>query len=225
MHEHNSVPYNKLAAFDMDGTLLDGRLIEAVSKKFGLYDQINSIQLDSSLLGYMKTMKIAQILKGLEEQDLITALNSLPLMNNCQNILSLLRKNGYILGIITDSYNTVAKYLANKLNVDFFAGNDLIVSEGLISGEINMPLGWEKINCTCKNSVCKRYHLEYYAKKYNIKNENTLAIGDTKGDLCMINHAGMGIVYMPKDKYVNNWKNLINVPNLLDILKFVKIDI
>ncbi len=225
MREHNSVPYNKLAAFDMDGTLLDGRLIEAVSKKFGLYDQIKSIQLDSSLLGYMKTMKIAQILKGLEEQDLITALNSLPLMNNCQNILSLLRKNGYILGIITDSYNTVAKCLANKLNVDFFAGNDLIVSEGLISGEINMPLGWEKINCTCKNSVCKRYHLEYYAKKYNIKNENTLAIGDTKGDLCMINHAGMGIAYMPKDKYVDNWKNLINVPNLLDILKFVKINI
>ena len=87
MHEPNNISHIKLAAFDMDGTLLDGRLIEAVSKKFGLYDQIKSIQLDSSLLGYIKTVKIAQILKGLEEEDLIIALNSLPLMNNCQNIL------------------------------------------------------------------------------------------------------------------------------------------
>ncbi|HXT82804.1 MAG TPA: HAD family phosphatase [Verrucomicrobiae bacterium] len=224
MHEPNNISHIKLAAFDMDGTLLDGRLIEAVSKKFGLYDQIKSIQLDSSLLGYIKTVKIAQILKGLEEEDLIIALNSLPLMNNCQNILSLLKKNGYILGIITDSYNIVAKYLANKLNMDFFAGNDLIITEGFISGEINMPRGWEKINCFCKNSVCKRYHLEFYAKKYNIKNENTIAIGDTKGDLCMLGHAGTGIAFMPKDKQVDNWKNLINVPNLLDILKFIKID-
>ncbi len=221
---YNDISYNKLAAFDMDGTLLDGRLIEAVSNKFGLYDQIKSIQRNPSIMGYEKTTKIAYLLKGIEEKELIIALNSLPLMNNCKKIISLLRRNGYILGIITDSYNTVAKYLANKLNMDFFAGNDLTVSEGLITGEINMPLGWEKINCTCKNSVCKRYHLEFYSKKYNIKKENTLAIGDTKGDLCMITSAGTGISYMPKDNYVDNWKNLISKPDLLDILKFVNID-
>ena len=48
----------KLAVFDMDGTLIDGRLIEVISKKFGIYDEIKQIQSDSSISGYIKTQQI-----------------------------------------------------------------------------------------------------------------------------------------------------------------------
>jgi phosphoserine phosphatase len=149
----------KLACFDMDGTIIDGRLVEVISKKFGLYDQIKQIQNDSSIFGYIKTQKIASILKGIDEKELVIAIDSISLMKNCQNIINLLKKNNYKIGIITDSYTIAAKILVNKLGLDFVAANDLQISGGLITGEVRMPLGWEKINCNCKISVCKRYHL------------------------------------------------------------------
>jgi phosphoserine phosphatase len=211
----------KLAVFDMDGTVIDGRLIEVISKKFGIYDEIKQIQSDSSIFGYVKTQKIASILKGIDEREIIFALESIPLMKNCHEIISLLKKNGYKLGIITDSYSIAAKILVNKLSLDFFAANDLKISGGIITGKINMPLGWEKINCYCKISVCKRYHMEFYAKKYDVDIKNTIAIGDTKGDICMINHAGTGIAFMPKDDYIGKSKNIIRRPDLFDIMDYI----
>jgi phosphoserine phosphatase len=214
----------KLACFDMDGTIIDGRLVEVISKKFGLYDQIKQIQNDSTIFGYIKTQKIASILKGIDEKELEIAIDSISLMKNCQNVINLLKKNNYRIGIITDSYTIAAKILVNKLGLDFVAANDLQISGGLITGEVRMPLGWEKINCNCKISVCKRYHLEMYARKYGIDIKNTVAIGDTKGDICMVNNAGIGIAFMPKDDYIGKHKNLINRPDLMDMLDYVKIE-
>lgn len=214
----------KLACFDMDGTIIDGRLVEVISKKFGLYDQIKQIQIDSTIFGYIKTQKIASILKGIDEKELEIAIDSISLMKNCQNVINLLKKNNYKIGIITDSYTIAAKILVNKLGLDFVAANDLQISGGLITGEVRMPLGWEKINCNCKISVCKRYHLEMYARKYGIDIKNTVAIGDTRGDICMVNNAGIGIAFMPKDDCIGKHKNLINRPDLMDMLDYVKIE-
>ena len=214
----------KLACFDMDGTIIDGRLVEVISKKFGLYDQIKRIQNDSSIFGYIKTQKIASILKGIDGKELVIAIDSISLMKNCQRIINLLKKNNYKIGIITDSYTIAAKILANKLGLDFVAANDLQISGGLITGEVRMPLGWDKINCYCKISVCKRYHLEMYAKKYGIDIKNTVAIGDTRGDICMVNNAGIGIAFMPKDDCIGKHKNLIYRPDLMDMLDYVKIE-
>jgi phosphoserine phosphatase len=214
----------KLACFDMDGTIIDGRLVEVISKKFGLYDQIKRIQNDSTIFGYIKTQKIASILKGIDEKELVIAIDSISLMKNCQNIINLLKKNNYKIGIITDSYTIAAKILVNKLGLDFVAANDLQISGGLITGEVRMPLGWEKINCNCKISVCKRYHLEMYARKYGIDIKNTVAIGDTRGDICMVNNAGIGIAFMPKDDCIGKHKNLINRPDLMDMLDYIRIE-
>jgi phosphoserine phosphatase len=214
----------KLACFDMDGTIIDGRLVEVISKKFGLYDQIKRIQNDSSIFGYIKTQKIASILKGIDEKELVIAIDSISLMKNCQNIINLLKQNNYKIGIITDSYTIVAKILVNKLGLDFVAANDLQISGGLITGEVRMPLGWDKINCNCKISVCKRYHLEMYARKYGIDIKNTVAIGDTRGDICMVNSAGIGIAFMPKDDCIGKHKNLIIRPDLMDMLDYIRIE-
>lgn len=213
---------SKLAVFDMDGTIIDGRLIDALSTKFGLYDQIKPIQADPSIFGFIKTQKIASLLKGIDEKEIIFALESIPIMNNFQNSVSALKESGYKIGIITDSYSIAANTLANNYDLDFYAANDLIANSGLVTGEVCMPLGWDKINCFCKNSVCKRYHLETYANKYGVDAKDTVAIGDTRGDLCMVTHAGIGIAFMPKDDYINKCKYIINRPNISDIFNFIK---
>jgi phosphoserine phosphatase len=211
-----------LAVFDMDGTLIDGRLIEVLSKKFGLYNRVKQIQSDESISGYVKTKKIAAVLRGIEEREIAVALESIPLAKNSKEVISLLKKKGFKIGIITDSYGIAAQALVNNLALDFFYANELRVDNGLITGEINMPLGWDKIGCFCKNSVCKRYHMEMHAKKHCVDMKNTIAVGDTKGDLCMIRRAGIGVAYMPKDKYINEIINQITIPDMIGVLDFIE---
>lgn len=211
----------KLAVFDMDGTLIDGRVIFSLSEKLGFSDKVKQIQA-WDLPGYLKTGKIAGLLRGIEEKEIWSATASVPLMKNSEFTVSELRKRGFRIGMITDSYTIAAEFVAKRLSLDFFVANELELKDGIITGKINMPRGWEQIDCFCKLSVCKRYHLEKHAAAYGIPVRNTLAVGDTRSDMCMIQRAGVGIAFMPKDPDVARITDkIIYKPDMSGVLDIV----
>jgi phosphoserine phosphatase len=210
----------RLAAFDMDGTLIQGRLVFALADGFGLSEKVRAIQ-SSGAAGYEQTKAIAALFAGLGKEDVEFAIESIPLTQNCERTIEKLKDREYKIGIISDSYTVAAGILADRLQLDFVAANELQFDNDRITGGLKMPLGWEKIECFCKISVCKRFHLEKFAHKYNISMENTLAVGDTKSDICMIQRAGVGIAFMPKDKEVAHaTSKIVQDSDLLKILEF-----
>jgi phosphoserine phosphatase len=210
----------RLAAFDMDGTLIQGRLVFALADNFGLSDKVRAIQ-SGGTAGQDQTKAIAASFADLTKKDLEAAIESIPLTKNCEQTVDALKGKDYKIGIISDSYTAAARVVADRLRLDFVAANELHMENGRITGRVEMPLGWEKIGCFCKISVCKRYHLEKFARQFGVKIENTLAIGDTKSDICMIKRAGVGVAFMPKDGEIANATNkIVQDPDLLKVLEF-----
>ncbi|HEU4605343.1 MAG TPA: HAD-IB family phosphatase [Nitrososphaera sp.] len=210
----------RLAAFDMDGTLIQGRLVFALADKFGLSDKIRAVQA-SGAAGHEQTRAIAALFAGLTGKDVEDAIESIPLTKNCEQAITELRGRGYKIGIISDSYTLAAGSVAKRLQLDFVAANELEIKDNRITGRVVMPLGWEKIGCFCKISVCKRYHMEKYAGQYGVPVENTLAVGDTKSDICMIQRAGVGVAFMPKDKEIAKATDkIVQESDLLKVLEF-----
>lgn len=209
----------RLAAFDMDGTLTQGRLVFALADKFGLTEKVKSIQ-SSGWPGYEQTKAIAALFAGLSKKDLEDAIQSIPLTSNCERAIIKLKEKNYKIGIITDSYAYAAGILADRLKLDFVAANELEIQQGKITGRVKMPLGWEKIGCFCKISVCKRYHLEKFAREFDVPMENTLAVGDTRSDACMIKSAGVGVAFMPKDDEISGGSSrIVREPDLLRVVE------
>jgi phosphoserine phosphatase len=203
----NNKTYDKrlLIAFDMDGTLIDGRLVFAVADRFGLSDKVKEIQENQILHGYEQSIRIARLFRGLSANNITEAVESIRLMKNCEKVVGELKEQGHILGIISDSYDIAVNYVAKKLSFDFYESNALeLNSDGKLTGNINMPLGWQKNGCYCKISVCKRYCLERNADKFQIGTGCTIAVGDTKSDLCMVENAAVGIAFMPKHKILED---------------------
>jgi phosphoserine phosphatase len=212
---------SRLAAFDMDGTLIQGRLVFALADRFGLSDKVRSIQTCTPMAGHEQTKAIAALFAGLSEKDVEYAIASMPLTMNCEDTIAILKDRGYKIGIISDSYTIAAGFVADRLHLDFVAANRLEILNGKATGNVEMPLGWDKIGCYCKISVCKRYHLEKIACHFCVPIENTLAVGDTKSDICMIQRAGVGIAFMPKDKEIKKASDkIIDEPDLLKVLEF-----
>lgn len=207
----------------MDGTLLDGRLVFALAERFGLDGKVRQVQADGKLANYEKTMAIAALFAGLSRRDVVAAIRSIPLAANCERAISLLKEQGWKVGIITDSYATAASVVAERLQMDFVAANELEFQDGdRITGAVRMPLGWQEIGCTCRLSVCKRFHLEKYARKFGVPLENTAAIGDTRSDICMIRRAGSGIAFMPKDDDVAGaTKSVVRLPDMMHVARLL----
>jgi phosphoserine phosphatase len=205
----------------MDGTLIQGRLVFALADRFDLTEKVRSIQSRPQITGHEQTKAIAGLFAGLTKKDLEYAIESIPLTKNSERTIAALKERDYRIGIISDSYTIAAGFVANRLNLDFVMANKLEVSNGRITGKVDMPLGWDRINCFCKISVCKRYHLEKSAHQFGVPIKNTLAVGDTKSDICMIQRAGVGVAFMPKDEDIKNASdNIIIEPDLLKVLEF-----
>jgi phosphoserine phosphatase len=212
---------SSLAAFDMDGTLIQGRLVFALADSFDLSDKVRSIQSRRLMPGHEQTKAIAELFAGLTRKDLESAIASIPFTKNCERTIAALKHRGYKIGIISDSYTIAAGLVANRLNLDFVMANKLQILNGKITGKVDMPLGWDKIGCYCKISVCKRYHLEKSAEQFCVPIKNTLAVGDTKSDICMIQRAGVGVAFMPKDEEIKKASDkIVTEPDLLKVLEF-----
>ena len=212
---------SNLAAFDMDGTLIQGRLVFALADRFDLSDKIRSIQSQRLMPGHEQTKAIAELFAGLTRKDLESAIASIPFTQNCERTISALKDRGYKIGIISDSYTIAAGLVADRLNLDFVMANKLQILNGKITGKVDMPLGWDRIGCYCKISVCKRYHLEKSAQQFCVPIKNTLAVGDTKSDICMIQRAGVGVAFMPKDEEIKKAsEKIVSEPDLLKVLEF-----
>jgi len=205
----------------MDGTLIQGRLVYALADKFDLSNKVKAIQSSRLMAGHEQTKAIAALFAGMTIRDLESAIASIPFTRNCERTVALLKERGYRIGIISDSYTLAAGFVADRLNLDFVMANKLQILDGKITGKIDMPLGWDKIGCYCKISVCKRFHLEKSAHQFRVPIENTVAVGDTKSDICMIQRAGLGIAFMPKDASIKNASDkIVNEPDFLKVLEF-----
>jgi phosphoserine phosphatase len=212
---------SNLAAFDMDGTLIQGRLVFALADKFDLSYKVRSIQSHRLMSGHEQTKAIAELFAGLTRKDLESAIASIPFTQHCERTISALKDRGYKVGIISDSYTIAAGLVADRLNLDFVMANKLQILNGKITGKVDMPLGWDRIGCYCKISVCKRYHLEKSAQQFSVPIKNTLAVGDTKSDICMIQRAGVGVAFMPKDEEIKKATDkIVSEPDLLKVLEF-----
>lgn len=206
----------------MDGTLLDGRVIYNVGHRFGFRSEIEKIS-KSSRIPYVRSRRIAKLLRGLTVSEFTGIVRAIPLMKGATQTVKQLKDKNCKVGIISDSYTIATEIVARRLEMDFHVANRLEAKNGVFTGLLKMPLGWERIGCRCKQSVCKRYHLIRLAKKYSVGQSNTVAVGDSSADLCMLESAGIGILFNPvEDNVLKNVNYTVRSKDLQLILNYLK---
>ena len=194
----------KIALIDMDGTVLAGRSLEAIGR-LGFKEQIEKIKekrLRGILKGYEESSKVAFLLKGIPLSRLIEEFDRIRFVNGAKEFIGWLKELGFVTVLVTVSYDVLAERVAKALGMDEFYANKLEVVNGIITGKIAMPLGWQYVrNCMFK-SVCKLNVLFETMRKYNVPIGKTIAIGDSVLDRCIVKYAGLGIAFNPKDNEV-----------------------
>jgi phosphoserine phosphatase SerB len=209
-----------LVAFDMDDTLLNGRVVFKAAEHWGFKETMLEI-MNSSIEKYKQSETIATLFKGLDKEEILEIVKKIPLTTGCEETVKTLKAAGYKIGIISDSYTFVTGYLKNRLALDFDEANILEEHEGIFTGQLHMPLGWQNNNCTCKRSVCKRMSLRRQAAKLGLTHARTFAIGDNLSDICMLEEASVSIAFNPKYPDVSNTAQYTVHGDLRKILQYI----
>ena len=90
------------------------------------------------------------------------------------------------------------------LRADFSLANELEFSKSIATGEVKLPsFFFNNPASVCRHSVCKTNALLHIQRQYGISPGNSIAIGDSANDLCMIKNAGVGVALCSADELLN----------------------
>jgi phosphoserine phosphatase len=148
--------------------------------------------------------RIARLLKGRSMEEMLEVIEGIPMVPDVKAVIATLKKKGYLVGIVSNSYQLVCNYVKQEIGADFVLANRLEFLEGRATGEVSMPsYFFPPPGNNCGHGLCKTHALRYACEKYHVKPENCMAVGDSADDACMVRHAGKGFAFLSEDPVLN----------------------
>jgi len=199
----------KIAVFDMDNTLLRSSFIHTAAERFGFKRELVEI-VTSQGNAFIRTKQIARLLKGKNISELLRIADEIEITTGTKEIIKYLKESGFIIGIVSDSYDCITNHLKNKYGFDFTLANELEFSNSVATGEVKIPSFYlPHENSICNHEYCKTHALIHICNKNSIPIEDTLAIGDGENDICIIKKAGIGVSFCSTNSLLDSVADFI----------------
>ena len=182
-----------LCVMDVDGTLIAEEVIDLLGREAGCEAEISKItnQAMRGELDFETSLRArVALLKGLPISVFDIVFKSIHLSQNAQEFISILQKNGILVGLVSGGFSPIVESLAQYLGISYFSANQLEVKDGFLTGQLVGEIVTGQV---------KKATLEKWRKELKLSKERTIAIGDGANDLFMLKSAGHGIAFCAKD--------------------------
>jgi phosphoserine phosphatase len=202
----------RLVVFDMDSTLIDGEVINELAKQAGAQDEVEQLTEEAmeGKLSFEEALRErVRRLKGLTEEDLDHVAESMHLTPGASDLVRVLKQMGFKVALISGGFTFFTDRLKNKLGLDYAFGNQLVIEDGEVTGEIE----GEIIDSERKGEL-----VEEIAEAEGLPLEEVVAIGDGANDQIMLQNAGLGIAFNAKEVLRQTADGQITSDNIAGLL-------
>ena len=204
-----------LCVMDVDGTLILEEVIDLLGREAGCEEEIAQIT-SQAMRGEIEfetsLRKRVALLKGLPDSVFDTVFNSIHLSPNAKKFISILQKNGIIVGLVSGGFSPIVERLAKSLSISYFSANQLEVKDGLLTGKLVGQIISPQV---------KKETLEKWRKELQLPRERTVAIGDGANDLLMLKSAGLGIAFCAKEVLKQEIPHHVDKRDFLEVLPLI----
>ena len=205
-----------LCVMDVDGTLILEEVIDFLGREVSREEEISQItsQAMRGEIDFESSLrKRVSFLEGLPISVFDKVFNSIHLSPNVQEFISILQKNGILVGLVSGGFTPIAERLAKSLDIAYFSANQLEVKSGFLTGKLVGQIISPQI---------KKETLEKWREKLKLPKERTIAIGDGANDLLMLKSAGLGIAFCAKEVLKQEIPNHVDKRDFLEILPLIE---
>ena len=209
VQEHGILRHaQRLIVMDVDSTLIQGEVIEMIAARAGFEKQVAEVtaaamqgELD---FGASLESRVA-LLAGVDAAALDEIYESLVYSAGARTMIRTLKRLGYKFALVSGGFTQIIERIAEALEIDYYAANELEVIDGRLTGKILGPI---------VDRAGKADALRHFAEQAGIPVKNTVAIGDGANDLDMLAAAGLGIAFNAKPLVRDSAHTSLNVPYL-----------
>ncbi len=202
----------RLVVFDMDGTIIEGEIIDELAKAANVGEKVSKIT-SKAMAGDMEfkeaLLERVRLLAGLPVSVLKEVADGIQLSAGAHELISTLKTMGFKLALISGGFKFFTDHLKEHLGFDYTFANDLEVKDGVLTGKIKGRI----IDRETKGAIVRDL-----AKKEGLSREEVVAVGDGANDEIMLKNAGFGIAFNASDLLKKVADGRLTHSNLLGLL-------
>ena len=212
----------KLAAFDMDSTLINIECIDEIAAAAGKKAEVAAIT-EAAMRGEITDFKDSlrrrlALLKGVPEAALDDVLKTRLQFNpGARELCAALKAAGLKLLLVSGGFTHFTRFVAAELGMDFVRSNELEITDGALTGGLVMQ-AWGEI---CDGEEKRRMLLACCAE-IGCTPAQAIAVGDGANDLPMMAAAGLSVAFHAKPKVREQAQVAINDGGLDRLLELFK---
>ncbi len=212
----------RLAAFDMDSTLINIECIDEIAAAAGKKAEVAAIT-EAAMRGEITDFKDSlrrrlALLKGVPvsalEQVLAERLQFNP---GARELCAALQAAGLKLLLVSGGFTFFTRHVAAELGMDYVRSNELEIADGALTGGLVMQ-PWGEI---CDGEEKRRMLLQC-AAEIGATPAQCLAVGDGANDLPMMGVAGLSVAYHAKPRVREQAMVAINEGGLEQLLQVLR---
>lgn len=206
----------RLICLDMDSTIIQTECIDELAMRAGVGEQVKAITARAMRgeIDFKESFRErVALLKGLDVSVMRDIAEHLPITEGAERLMSVLKRCGYKIAILSGGFTYFGEYLQRKFGIDYVYANELEIDEdGKLTGNYVGPI---------VDGQRKAELLKLIAQVEKVNLAQTIAVGDGANDLPMISEAGLGIAFHAKPRVAANARQSINTIGLDGILYFL----
>jgi phosphoserine phosphatase len=188
----------RLLLLDMDGTLTEQRFVSELARATG-HEAALAALLDRGDDAATRSQAIASLFRFVHRRHFEAVAQSLTLRPGAVAWVNLLRRQGFMVGVVSDSYFVAADVLRRRVFADFALAHTLHFQGEVCSGELRLNPAFEASDGSeaDKGWVVRRFRQARDAQGGPAFDE-IWAVGDHLNDLPMLAAADAAFVVSPK---------------------------
>jgi len=188
----------RLILLDMDGTISPARYVVELAKVTGREAALAKL-LDGGDDAATRSERIAALFKFVHRQQFERVAHAMPIRPGVVACVNRLRRHGFMVGLVSDSYFVAAEILRRRIFADFALAHTLQFDGDVCTGALRLNAAFSPLRPSrgappCKGNVARRFRQDDSQPAL----ETLWAVGDNANDLEMLREADRAFVIEPK---------------------------
>lgn len=193
----------RLLLLDMDGTITPARFVLELARATGREDELARLIDGTTDDAVTRSERIAALFRFVHRREFDRVAHTLPLRPGVVDCVNRMRRAGFMVGVISDSWFVAAEILRRRVFADFALAHTLQFDGDVCTGRLNVNPAFIRQRPTgdpapCKSHAVRRLRDDPAAPAI----ETIWAVGDNLNDLEMLREADRAFVIDPKQPHL-----------------------
>lgn len=211
----------KLLLLDMDGTISPERFVVRLARATGLEADLWKLLDNPASDAGTRSAGIAQLFRFVHKQQFEKVAHALPLRPGMVEWVNAMRRAGFMVGVVSDSWFVAAEIVRRRVFADFALAHTMQFDGEVSNGTVHlnpafMPEGGAG-TALCKSQVVRRFRQDRSEPPV----QEVWAMGDNANDLEMLREADRAFVIEPKVPHLVRDSDATLVKSMEELLALV----